>query len=474
MLSLAAPTRPLQAQIILHPNQISGTVQFTNSNPTVIDLITNPASPINTYAMYAYASAQAPAAPATTQFGVIATNKLNIPYQVTVDAGATGIVYQVSPFTEDLVGDSYTFAPQNTPLLTPAGPPATLNFSECAGILDFHFVTSGGVPVPIQSLTYAVTTVGVNDTVADCPLNGVPSGTSITNRDIIVPGGGTYKTVLTYGFGSNIYADTVVYTTILTNTVPCDQVVPTDVVIPSQAQLASAFGNVDLVGEFEMTVPDWPYPYAGYTTVIAQYGPYSHNARWAAVRGTNFVVPASGPFVLTNLMPNDSSVPPLDYEIYAKMVVSSNRDYDVFDTPALGYGSNPEPSLTPGASVALGSAFVIQPGYLRTSLLLQGPPETPGYISALRNLQFDLDATRSNGIPDSVSVYGFYGTGASMVGMDTLAPGATYTAIGGYSATIGQGGFNPLTQRFLRGKQFDVSRVSACPLEPGINFELVE
>jgi len=33
---------------------------------------------------------------------------------------------------------------------------------------------------------------------------------------------------------------------------------------------------------------------------------------------------------------------------------------------------------------------------------------------------------------------------------------------------------DPLTQRFLRGKQFDVSRVSACPLEPGINFELVE
>jgi len=32
----------------------------------------------------------------------------------------------------------------------------------------------------------------------------------------------------------------------------------------------------------------------------------------------------------------------------------------------------------------------------------------------------------------------------------------------------------PYKQRFLRGKQFDVSRVSACPLEPGINFELVE
>src|ERR1019366_4499069 len=147
-----------------------------------------------------------------------------------------------------------------------------------------------------------------------------------------------------------------------------------NVVIPSQAQLASAYGNVDLVGEFEMTVPDWTGQYAGFTTVIAQYGPYNIDARWDALRGTNFVVPASGPFVLTNLMPNNSSVPPVNYEIYAKMVVSSNTDYALFETPALGYGSNPEPSFTPGANVSLGNAFVIQPAYLRTSLLLQGPP----------------------------------------------------------------------------------------------------
>jgi len=450
MLALAAGIRSLQAQIILHPNQISGTVQFTNTNSAVLNLITNPASPINTYEMQLYASAQAPAAPATTEFNVIVTNKLIIPYQMTVDTGATGIVYQVGPNTIDLAGDYfYTFAAQNTPLLTSNGPPATLNFSQCAGILDLHFVTSGGVPVPILSLSYAVTAAGPNNLVAVQYFNAVPAGTSVTNQEILVPGGGTYVTTVTYGFGTNIYTDTVQYTASLTNTVACDQILRADVVIPSQAQLASAYGNVDLVGEFEMTVPDWYGQYPGFTTVIAQYGPYYFlNARWAAVRGTNFVVPASGAFVLTNLMPNNSRVPPLNYQIDAKMVVGSNRDYATFNTPALGYGSNPGPLLTPGTNFSLGNAFVIQPAYLRTSLLLQGPPETAGYVSGLRNLVFALDPTTSNGIPLDVAVYGLYGTSAWMAGVDALAPGATYTAVGGNCTTIGQGAFNPLTASY--------------------------
>ena len=70
------------------------------------------------------------------------------------------------------------------------------------------------------------------------------------------------------------------YTTTVTNTVPCDQVVVANVVVPSGPQLAQAKGNVDLVGEFPLTVPDWPptgkIDYPGKTFILAYEGRFSN------------------------------------------------------------------------------------------------------------------------------------------------------------------------------------------------------
>ena len=436
LLALGASVLASQAQVILNPNYIRGAVRLTNANPGVLNLI-------HTYQQALSATALPPAVSVVTS-GTIDTNAVVIPYQLTVDAGATGIVYQVAPswWVGPPGSDHYYFRSQISALLTPGGPPATLNFSECGGLLDFHFVTSGGVPVPITGFSCRVYGAGGSPLLADA--SGLPAGA--TNRYVLVPSGGPYVIGVDYGFGSDPYTDAVAYSIVLTNTAPCDQIVRVEVVVPSQAQLATIQGNVDLNGEFEMTLPDYQ-PWAGFTTVYAENGPFGNN-RLAAVRGTNFVGPASGPFVLSNLVPSSASTPSLNYQIWAKMVVNSNRDYVVFSTPALGWGRNAGVTLTPGASVNLGDAFVIQPGYLRARFLLQGPPESSGYVSALRNLAFAVDPASSPGIPGDVVIYGNHLTAVTMSGVDTLAAGATYTAARGASTGIGQGAFNPVTSSY--------------------------
>jgi hypothetical protein len=457
---------------VLNPQQISGTVRFNNSNPAILNLLTNSASQIQTYGMRVYADAQPPASPAETTFTTNA-DALIFSYQMTVDTGTTGIVYKLTPnwYTGPVgaaynVNDTFVFSPQYTPLLTTPGSPATVNFSECAGVLDVHFVTSGGAPVPIQSLAYQVYPLGSSTPVATAGI-AINPGTSVTNFDIVVPGGGTYKSVITYGFGTNKYLNTAQYTITLTNTVSCDQVLATNVAVPTASQLANVTGFVGLAGQFAMTLPDWPDGTPGLTTVGAYQSSASgnQNFRYAALRGTNFIVPASGPFVLTNLVPTTGLVPAATYDVYASMVVNSNRSYVLFTTPWLGSGQNPGLSLAPGATVTLSNLFAITPGYLNTSFNLRGPAESVlGHLSGLRNLVFGLDTNQNDGIPLQDAVYGdSAATFANMIGVDTLAPGASYTASGGSAATMGVGGFNPLTASYESQVLFPLGGLNSQP-----------
>ena len=452
-LACAAAGQPLQAQVVLNPVTIEGTVRFNNSNPMILDWLTNPASPLETSELALYAYAQPPAAPTQTSM-VVQTNLTAIPYSIVVDAGVAGVAYDVAPdwITGPNTGDYYYFAPQVTPVLMPGDPPATVNFTECAGVLDLRFVTSDGAPVLIQGLQTQVLRISDSVDVADAYYGVIP-GSSATNKYLLVPGGGPYSITVTYQTGTNSYIDTARYTTTVTNTVPCDQAVVASVVVPSGPQLAQAKGNVDLVGEFPLTVPDWPpagnINYPGKTFILAYEGPFS-NQRWAAVRGANFTQPASGPFVLSNMVPTSVVTPEYGYLVQAQMAVRTNRDYAFFVSPTLGLGPNPSLLLAPGTNADLGNLFVIRPGYLRTPILLKGPTEGAGQPSALRSLVFSADTQDpyGYGLPDGAIGAGIYGTFAQMTGADDLAPGAAFAASGGYCSSGGPGGFNPATASY--------------------------
>src|ERR1039457_371278 len=145
-LALTATSLTARAQI-LNPQQISGTVRFSNANAVILNLLTNSSSLILTTAMRVFADAQPPASLTETTY---TTNgdALSFSYQMTVDTGTgSGIAYKLTPnwyaiptAAPNSVENTYVFASQTTPLLTSPGSPATLDFSECAGILDVHFV----------------------------------------------------------------------------------------------------------------------------------------------------------------------------------------------------------------------------------------------------------------------------------------------------------------------------------------------
>jgi HYR domain len=468
LLCAAAFGFPMHAQVILNPVTLQGTVQFNNANPVILDWLTNTASPLETLELALYAYGQPPAAATQTSI-VVQTNLAGIPYSLIVDAGAGGVAYEIAPdwITGPNTGDYYYFTPQITPVLMPGGGPVTLNFTECAGVLDLRFVTSDGTPVFIQGLQAQVQRLSDSAWVAES-YYGVPPGSSVTNKLLLVPGGGPYSISVTYQTGTNAYFDTLRYEAMVTNTVACDQIVVANVVVPTGPQLAQAKGNVDLVGEFPLTVPDWPLTgnpeEPGKTVIMAYEGPFN-NQRWAAVRGTNFTQPASGPFVLSNLVPTSVVSPEYGYVVQAQMVVRTNRDYAYFASPSLGLGSNAGLLLASGTNADLGNLFVIQPGYLRAPILLKGPTEGSGQPSALRSLVFSADRLDpyGYGLPDGAIVSGIYGTFAQMTGADDLAPGATFAASGGYSSSGGPGAFNPATASYEGVANLPLGGLSSQP-----------
>ena len=472
LLGLALLATPLAAQVILNPVTLQGTVGFTNTNPTILGWLTNALSAEQTSEVVLYADSQPPAVSVQTEWYVV-TNSARVRYEMTVDAVAGGVVYSVAPdwFLAPNSSDRYYFAPRNTPSLVPGAPPVTMDFAEAAGVLELRFVNSTGGPVAIQGLKVQVYPLGGATLAADSGTDGagVPAGTSITTKDLLVPGGGSYWAVVTCQTGSNYYTDTVAYTLYLTNTVPRDQTVVANVVIPSGSQLARITGNVKLVGEFALTVPSWPLgssnaEYPGYTLVEAYEGPFN-NERWAAVTGTNFTVSASGPFVLPNLVARDPANPQSGYLVQAQIAVRTNRNYAFFESPALGYGSNPQLVLSPGTNADLGDLFVITPGYVDAPILLQGPPETPAQPSALRYLVFGADTTDpyGYGLPEGAIIDGIVDTYAYMKGSAQIAPGATWSASPGESCSAGTGAFNAATASYEGQVNLPVGGLASQP-----------
>ena len=324
--------------------------------------------------------------------------------------------------------------------------PPPLNFDECVGVVTVRFVTSGGVPVTVDGgriICYSL---------PDGNYSGVrsviPAG--VTQQRIYLRGGATHHLDITVHRGTDYYTDRI-ETTLGTNlVVTCDQLTNVNMVIPSSGTLATITGNVDMLGEFEVTAAANPaYDYlANFTSVIARDGPFG-NQRWGALPGVNFTTPSSGPYTLANVVP--STLNPLSpgYTVLGQMVFHTNRQIEIFYTPALNSGLNPALTVAPGESVDLTNLFVITPGYLRGKVLLQGPAESLGRPSLLRGLLHagDDDAD-SDGIPDAFGTYGVYWTVMEAVGVDRLASGATFTASGGLGYGDFPGSFNPTNSAY--------------------------
>jgi hypothetical protein len=427
-------------------NQITGTIRFNNSNPAILSLLNPPGNEgLTTFNIY---FDSVPPGRSGNSGSHPATGLTSSDYQVTVDADCTnaaGISYVVTPYVSLGTGaeEAYYFAPKTSPPVVAglAGP--IVNFEECLGVIELNFVDSQGVPLSVNGgYIYADS---YNEILWD-----IPDGA--TQQRLYVRGGDqAHPMAIALYRGTNIYTDRLTYYLNTNFTVACDTILDVNIVIPDAGALGQITGTVDMLREFEWTVPsEFPGYYQDLTGVTADYGPFA-NKRWTALYGDNATIPSSGTFQLINLVPSTADPASPGYAVQGKMLIRTNRMVESFWTPGLGWGNNPAVVVTPGATVDLGNIFQIDPGYVRGAIQLKGPAETPGHLSMLRGILHcgDYDANH-DGIPDRIGGNnGVYYSYIEYDGVDRRATGAQYTAAGGYGWGDFDGSFDGASSSFL-------------------------
>ncbi|HVM48007.1 MAG TPA: HYR domain-containing protein [Candidatus Acidoferrum sp.] len=443
-LGLGASILPGAAQVFFHPNQLSGTIRFTNSNPAILSLL-NPPGDEGMSNLVVLASSLPPAPTISANSDTLQADKrVSASYQLTVESDSPGISYLVSPYLT-MEGGDYTYWVSNlasAPVTIGITPPA-LDFDECVGVVTVEFVTPGGAPVAVDGGLITCFDGVTGDYTGQ--RGAVAAG--VTEQRLYLRGTQMHRLDITVNRGTNFYTDRIESFLTTNVLVVCDQFTTVQMVIPDAGTLGTVTGTVDMVGKFELTVagnktlnyPDW-------TSVVANYGPF-YNQRWGALGGANFTTPSSGAYTLSNMVPSTLDPASVGYQVLAQMAFGSNRTIQTFQTPALGSGVNPPLVVTPGASIDLSNLFVITPGFMRGQMVLQGPSESLGRSSLLRGIQHAGDDA-TDGIPDAMGTYGVYWSVVEAVGVDRLAGGATFTASSGLGVGDFDGTFNPATSAF--------------------------
>jgi Zn-dependent metalloprotease len=436
------------AQVDLVPNTIEGVLRFSNVNPAILELLNSP-NDEGMSNLYLSAYSVPPASRSAVSDFLPASSRTESSYRLAVDSDAVGISYVVYPRLS-MLGEAQTYYFRNgtsAPVVAFV-PGTTLDFEECLGVLTVRFVDSNGASVAVDSGNVVANEIETASEMSR--VHAIAGGA--TEQKVYVRGDAPLQLILTVSQGTSTFTDRVQYIAVTNVTVPCDDFATLDIVLPAAGELGQASGTVDMLREFELTVDGYDAgDYPDYTGVTARYGPFG-NSRYGTVSGVHFSTPASGTFILSNLVPSTLDPASVGYVVSAEMYVRTNEAISYFRTPALGSGANPPLVVAPGESISLSNLFVIDPGYLRGRVVLQGPSESLGRESLLRGLgsaaDYDADA---DGVPDALGIYGIYYSTVAAVGADEIVPGSSFSASYGYGYTGFQGAFDPNTGAFDGG-----------------------
>jgi hypothetical protein len=425
-------TGDVRQAVDLNSNVIHGTIAFTNTNPAVLAVLHGPGqSPpgmddgFHYMVMRAFSTNVSPPLENSSAFYVQPpSTRTSVDYELVNEAGpaGSGIVYSVfADAYMDGTSDLYRFAHRLAAPLerNPAGP-VTVDFVDCAGILDVRWQDAGGNPVTVgggHMFAYREIAPGSGfDFQAQALLH---AGSS--HEHLAVRGDGSlFQVEVYYDTGSDPTSDRIrhLYRTFVT--VACDQVVEIVIVVPDGAtELGTIVGEIDMLGELE-------HPS---TSVWAESGPFG-NYRYDVLAAN----PSQGPFTLENLVPSDSVSPEQGYIMYGQMTFTHEGNYQFFRTPALMSG-NGRVLVDAAQTVDLGDTFVMDPGFVGGDIYLAGPP--PGIMgTCVRALDIPRDPD-GDGFPSS------FNSLLEAWGIDQRAANATKTAIIGFSQAAFQGAYDP-------------------------------
>ncbi len=401
-----------------HSNQIQGTIQFTNTNPDILNVL-NPPGDQGFSQVTVTADSIPPSPPFHHRTDFVPATLTSTPYEITVEAGeiGSGIRYRVAvDLSLDSDRDSYLFAPDSSPPVEvePAAN-AELNFAECAALLDVVFVTPAGAPAAVDGgfiTARRETSPGSGSFQFQAQANRIREGS--TQEYLAVRGGSHYELNIGFKLGTDPFVDQMSFRHHTTVEAACDEVVPIQVEIPEFGDLGEIVGTVDVLGEEENRIGDK-------TFMRADSGPFE-NFRFDTV---DVPTPSNGPFRLENLVPTTSEA---KYRVYGNMSLRRGRRSERFQMPFLN-----DVAVSAGETTDLGNAFVIDPGFVRGEIFLEGPPAGP-FGSCLadifRNSDQDSDG---DGIPDD----------HLLQNSSVVAAVGRNTAAGAFANALFEGDYNP-------------------------------
>lgn len=431
------------AQVIAHPNQIVGTVGFSNVNPAVLAYLNDPGDvpPGQGLGLVTAAPSMAESrypAPRFLAYGSSrpATSRLLGDYEITVEAGPPGLGYEYGvTFDLSLAAGRYYLSANSSPVEEEPAPDVVLDVRECAGIVRIPIEDEFGAPV---ALDFVFTMTGLGSAI-----QAESTQSSATEIVLVRRGDGlVYDTTVWYSTGTSDYVDRLNWEVKRMIAVGCDEVV-TDapIVIYGAGRdplLGRIVGNLDMLREDELWTGDT-------TRMAADSGPFFNFRRHLIAR-----TPSAGAFELPNLMPSSVVTPPWPYRVQAELEFRAGDRGVWFRSPAR-QGAQVEP----GATLDIGDAFVMDPGYIAGDVLIAGPPPDPILGSVLSDL------------PNKLSVLS--------MGTASIAPGASSSSDGGASRAGAPGTLDATSTTWTGDFEMvlaGLNRESSVWTHPGLVFEL--
>jgi len=436
----------------LHPNQITGTIEFSNENPEILAIL-NAASDtpsgldegFNTLLLTARSIDVQP--PLESFLIAEADGRTSTRYEITVESGTcgAGTAYSVtvdmrlasdrpsSPanfhtkqylFAEAISGEVHEEPAAGVPLAV----------SECATLLHVTWTDSQGNPVEVTGgsiLAYRETEPGsgVFDFRSQACSRFFPAGT--TEQFLPVRGDGTlYRVDITSESGDDFFSNKIRTLEERTLRMECDEIVDIVVEVPSGSEVGSITGAIDMLGEKEHQLVDY--------TRATTFGPFD-NARLDRIVG----IPSSGPFELENLIPSGATSPATPYRVRAEMYFRQGRSFEFFRSPFL------DALVEADANTDLGDSLVMEPGFFSGDILFVGPGRSEDSPASCLEALFRIsdEDEDGDGIPDSE----LHSLGSYVIssGTSVPAPGATHSTRNGFGQAVFAGEFIRETNSFL-------------------------
>ena len=416
-------------QAVSNPNEIRGTLTFTNNNPAVLERLNDPSGEgfyrwdVEAKSLY---SETHPVIFTNTAEGFVA-DPTSTPYAITVESGpgGDGISYQMkvsayTPYTPHL-RKYYRFGTITTaPLEELPAPPLIRDFDHCVGLVHLRWVNENDEPANIFGGTLQANQEQIDGSYLDqAGDEQIPGG--ISESWLVVQGGGNYRLNLIYSFqsGTDPFNDLVLIQESLEQWTPigCDEIYEWKIVIPD-ADPGGSFpfgritGQVEVLGQSLHDISDH--------FIQAINGPMG-NYRFYDLQSVGF-------FELVNLLPSDYVDPALGYIVSSEFTTVDDNMLTTYRLRPFSDNSNGRKIVPREATVDLGDTFVIDPGTVTGTVKLAGPP--PGVFgSPLQHLG-----------NNPVSVLA--------LGTAQKATGATYNTNSSQVITSFPGSYNSITDNY--------------------------